>query len=261
MRKITCYVWGCCVLLAGVSAVAADQDTSLPPAPLPPNAVVAANPANNRDPIPEPDAKLSVQSVDTSAPAASSSGPSNATVMAAPCPCEDSRHRCEYCHANCIGVKPLGACVAQHICAQVSNGVAAQMVLYKYDFNDPAIGDPAKLSPYGLRRLNQIARWLRAGNMYPVNIEPTIGSPALDAARQMHVITVLGESGLTPQVVVSDTMPGLLGAEALLVHVDRLQKFATGGAVYNRQTTDNTGTGSSGGGGGGSSSGGQGNVQ
>ena len=57
------------------------------------------------------------------------------------------------------------------ILEQVTNGVAAQMMLYDYDFNDPAVGDPTKLSPYGLRRLSQMEKWLRAGYACPVMID------------------------------------------------------------------------------------------
>jgi hypothetical protein len=149
---------------------------------------------------------------------------------------------CNYYHANCYGVRPLGASVAQCLSTQVNNGVAAQMVLYNYDFNDPAVGDPSKLSPYGLRHLGQMERWLRAGYAAPVLIEQNLGTPALDNARQMHVITVLGESGLAPQVAVADAGSGLSGSEALLVHVSRLQQFSQGSPNFSHQSAAATGS-------------------
>ena len=138
-------------------------------------------------------------------------------------------------------------CRLAQICTQVRNGIAAQMVLYHYDFNDPAVGDPSKLSPYGLRRLGEIVKLLQAGNACPVMIEQTIGSPALDTARQMHVVTALGEASLVPQVVIADTAAGLRGDEALSIHQSLLRQTAEGGATFIRQTSSGTGGSSSGG--------------
>ena len=136
----------------------------------------------------------------------------------------------------------MGACAAPRVCTQVRNGIAAQMVLYHYDFNDPDVGDPSKLTPYGLRHLGQIEKLLQGGNACPVMIEQTIGSPALDAARQVHVVTVLGESNLAPQVVIADTPAGLRGDEALFVHLNLLQQTRSGGATFVRQPTGATGS-------------------
>ncbi|MEI8372310.1 MAG: hypothetical protein WCJ35_05660 [Planctomycetota bacterium] len=147
----------------------------------------------------------------------------------------------EHSLAQAAAIRPLGASVRAHICYQVNNGIAAQMVLYHYDFNDPAVGNPAKLSPYGLRRLSEIAKWIQAGNVCPVMIEHTLGSPALDTARQMHVATVLGELSLAPQVVIADTPAGLRGDEALLIHQNLLQQTSAGGTTFARQSISGTG--------------------
>ena len=236
--------------LAGIATVLAD-DGLPPPPPLPGSETVAPMPPS-RDPIPVPDTNLAVPGAEGNSAATTVVTSNGATaVSAAPCQaCEEDGHHCRACdyyHASCYGIKPLGACVAQHLCVQVSNGVAAQMMLYNYDFNDPIVGDPTKLSPYGLRHLGQMERWLRAGYTCPVLIEQNLGSATLDNARQMSVITSLGEAGLAPQVAVGDGGSGLSGTESLLIHVSRLQQFAHGGPASQGTSSSGSGSGSSGG--------------
>jgi hypothetical protein len=207
---------------------------------------------SSRDPIPVPETNLSVPSADSGMATTiitSSAAYSPATTpMLVPRHCSDCYQGgcgccgCDYFHANCYGIRPLGACVAQHLSTQVTNGVAAQMMLYNYDFNDPAVGDPTKLSPYGLRRLGQMEKWMQAGYACPVMIEENLATPALDTARQMHVIAVLGEAGLAPQVAIADAGSGLSGTEALLVHVSRLQQFSQGGPSFGHQSAAATGS-------------------
>jgi hypothetical protein len=244
--------------------------TILPPAPMPPSPAASVPSPSNHDEIPVPDALAvpaspPVYGQDGTAPPSSSPAPqpsSLAPLVAAPCGHLTKAPRdCppqSYCHASCYGIRPLGQCAAAAVCAQVGNGIAAQMVLYNYDFNDPAIGDPAKLSFYGMRRVNEIARMLRCGNCNVVTIEQMPGSPALDTARQMQVIAAFGEAGLAPQVAVGDTDTGMLGAEALLAHGTRLQQFAAGGPGFKGQSSGSSGAS---GNGGGSSSSGQGSSQ
>jgi hypothetical protein len=119
------------------------------------------------------------------------------------------------------------------------------MVLYDYDFYDPAIGDPTKLSPYGMRHLGAIERMLRTGCACPVMVERTISSDRIDLARQMNVVTALGESGLAPQVVITDSIVGLSGADALMANESLLQQTKVGGAPLPVHTND-LGTGGSG---------------
>ena len=248
MRKIMCYAWVWCVFVAGTATVLPGQTPVLPPFPVAPDTAGPAAPA----PVPMPSAEGTAAPTQghEPVPAPTADVPAGATdapISAGP-PMAVSRGPLRnYRAAYCTGVKPLGACVCEHVCTQVHNGIVAQLALYNYDFNDPAIGDPAKLSPYGLRRLNAIGTLVRAGACSAVMIERTMGNPALDSARQMNVSLAMGETGLSPQVVIADTPAGLSGAESLLIYRNQLRQTAAEGTTLPRQTSSGTGTGSGGG--------------
>jgi len=123
----------------------------------------------------------------------------------------------------------LGASAHAAACVHVYNGIAARMVFYHYDFNDPAIGDPAQLNYFGQKKLDEIVRRLPPEIGCPVVVESTRGNPQLDACRQACVATTLQRMNMPLAVVVGDPPRGFRFDDAMLIHESLLQQTRTGG--------------------------------
>ncbi|HZT82482.1 MAG TPA: hypothetical protein VFA26_19795 [Gemmataceae bacterium] len=123
---------------------------------------------------------------------------------------------------------PLGYWVYQNYRTMVGNGIAAQMVLYQYDFLP---GSP-QLNVRGQDHLARIASVLPKVP-YAVVIERTPCDPALAEARRMAVLTCLaqGPAPVPPdRVVIGPALAnGLNGPEAERVYQNLLIQTATGG--------------------------------
>ncbi|HUT12984.1 MAG TPA: hypothetical protein VMY42_20985 [Thermoguttaceae bacterium] len=125
--------------------------------------------------------------------------------------------------------RPFGACVFAHVKTQVVNGLAAQMVLYRYDFCDETLGEPQRLNPRGVEQLNKIVG-LMAANSCPLIIEPTPCNPDLDRARRDFVLQLLQASACDvpeSRVVVCKPDDGLRGEEAFEIDQNMLQQTRT----------------------------------
>jgi hypothetical protein len=120
---------------------------------------------------------------------------------------------------------PLGARLYAHLNTQVANGMAAQMVLYRYDFCDGIWNDAAKLNQHGRKRLKQMVRMLQC-DLHPILVEDIPEEPGLSAARRDHVLKSIAELGFTvPEewVVVGEPQSaGLSGEEAIIVYQQML---------------------------------------
>ncbi|MBI3467065.1 MAG: hypothetical protein HY000_28965 [Planctomycetes bacterium] len=110
---------------------------------------------------------------------------------------------------------PLGYFVNAHVATQLSNGEAARMVLFHYDFIDGG----ANLKPRGKRQLAKIAKLLT--NLHPIVIEASADA-ALDESRRQAVLSQLAETmSAVPDERVQVGFPlsrGLEGAEAVLIY-------------------------------------------
>jgi hypothetical protein len=116
---------------------------------------------------------------------------------------------------------PLGARLYAHLNAQVANGVAAQMVLYRYDFCDGILHEASQLNHHGRTRLQRMG-WMLRCNLHPLIVEETPEEPSLAAARREHVIQSLAASGIAVPdewvVVGQPPSAGLSGEEAIIVY-------------------------------------------
>jgi len=134
-------------------------------------------------------------------------------------------------YADLFEGAPFGARLRAHMCTQISNGTAARLVLYRYDFCNACPADAHKLNPHGYERLNQMAAILQGCSLYPVVIEPAPGNPKLDQARRDHVAKLLEKSNIAASVVIGrPEMRGLAAEEALEVHQNMLKQTKAGGA-------------------------------
>lgn len=106
-------------------------------------------------------------------------------------------------HAQAPEQLPLGYILNEHVSTQISNGEAARMVLYHYDFIDGT----ARLNVRGKRRLAEIAERIPR-NFHPVIIQQTVVRPSgnpqrdeklesaadeLDQKRKQTVVAALRE--------------------------------------------------------------------
>jgi hypothetical protein len=115
---------------------------------------------------------------------------------------------------------PLGVRVSAHLKTQVCNGLAAQMVLYRYDFCQ-ATPQASQLNPHGQKRLQEIKALVQSCGFHPVTIEAT-GDAGLDAARRQFVLQRLLDADFAipdEWVVVADAeAPAMRSEEAVEVH-------------------------------------------
>ena len=116
--------------------------------------------------------------------------------------------------------------------AQVMNGLAAQMILYRYDFLDEQGNEGVSLSRRGKAQLDKIVkRWETHGS--PIVIEPT-KHEQLDQQRRDEVLRQVSEWGIhvdPEMVVVGRPNPtGLAGPEAELIYGNMLKQTQSKGS-------------------------------
>jgi hypothetical protein len=140
--------------------------------------------------------------------------------------------------------------------AQITNGLAAQLVFYRYDFNNnPGEGGSksptaANLSPRGWVQMVKIGEMLNRLPVPPVVIESSNDSQ-LDEARRQNVIAGLTEvmgSPVPPEwVVVGEPMANPLnGEEAVIVHENLLRQTEAAGQYDANDRSSMQGNGNSG---------------
>ena len=93
------------------------------------------------------------------------------------------------------GIPPAGENLNTFWAIQVSNGDAARMVLYDFDF----IPGQADLTPRGMRQLAKFADMLQQ-TPHPLIIQPSPELPTLDEIRRAHILNTLA----TMDVVISE---------------------------------------------------------
>lgn len=176
-------------------------------------------------------------------------GPAPTPVTPTPppsCTCGDRRglsrwrwhlHHCKRdCQEKFLGYPeefnewPLGRAVYAHANTQVTNGNAARMVFYDYDF----VSDGDQLNLRGQDKLTAIAARLPT-NFFPIIIERTPQNPGLDQARRLAILNQLS-SGSFPvpaeRVVIGRPIAnGMRGIDGLLVEQNRLGNILSGGSL------------------------------
>jgi hypothetical protein len=142
--------------------------------------------------------------------------------------CKDRLEDCCLGYPSEFAAAPLGFTVAEHFQAQVSNGAAARMTLYDYDF---CCGSD-RLNYRGRKRLACIAPLL-AHYPFPVLIEQDPRCPGLAEARRLEVLRELaaGPLPVPPERVVIGwplSRPAS-GEESLLIHQTLLLQTSSAG--------------------------------
>jgi hypothetical protein len=146
---------------------------------------------------------------------------------------------------------PLGSTIYKHFQAQVTNGEAARMVLYHYDFVDGC----ERLTMRGHDQLAKIAATL-PHNFFPIIIERTPTAPGLAEARRLTVVNELahGPFPVPPErVLIGPPLAnGLTGTQAELIYQNLRQLSQRGASSPSVGTgTFGSGAGAAGGGAGG----------
>jgi hypothetical protein len=124
---------------------------------------------------------------------------------------------------------PFGHYLHAHMNIQVTKGLAAQMVMYHYDF----IPEDDKLTRRGHQQLRKLARGF-VRDIHPLIIEQTPGRRELDEARRRYVLAELERMHVpVPGEWVRVGLPsaeGTRGQEAQLIDLNLLRQTQMGGA-------------------------------
>lgn len=148
-------------------------------------------------------------------------------------------------YADLFETAPFGYATRASLSRNICNGIAAQMVLYQYDFCDAPAPEGARLNIHGQKRLYEIAQMLQCCP-YPVLVERAVcTSPAragcldaarLNEARQEYVTKAFRQLGVPAHVVVGEPAArGLRGEEATWRMNPDLQPTAPGGPTGSYQ--------------------------
>ena len=209
---------GLVVLAAPVAAQEA------PPPPLPPTSYAAPAPAST-----SPSAGLSV-AAPVSAPPACTCGNKHGVSRWwwHRTRCKRDLQECAIGYPEEFNEWPLGQALYAQGRTQVDNGIAARMVFYDYDFEQGS----GKLNLKGRDKLNDVIARLPT-TFFPVIIERTPQTPALEVARQTTVLEELakGPFPVPPQRVVvgRPISNGLSGQESPLIYANLLGQTAARG--------------------------------
>lgn len=257
----TYFLWPQFALLPILLALAADhcEAAALPLAPLPTaTPIVRAASGSVSTPIPQPPSNPTTSPLDSPQPAAELIGtdavapsqaaygntaiqPSARAGYDYPCRGRVCCSRRAWWGCGCTTGRPFGTAVQAHVATQVLNGFAARMVLYHYDFLDPAAGDTSQLSLSGQRRLQEIIRISPPSNPFPIVVESTLGNARLDAARQAHVIEMLARSNVSLAVIVGIPPTGRRADEALKIHENLLRQVESAESIPSSQNINGPG--------------------
>ncbi len=134
-------------------------------------------------------------------------------------------------YADQFQVRPFGTYVRSAVDTQVSNGIAAQLTLYRYDFVDVTGIVSTKLNSHGRIRLVRMAGTL-GSCPYPLNIEYDQDHPQANEARRQHVLAqlkqIMGDVADEQVVVRIPVVRGRDAEEGLLLYQNLLHQVEQG---------------------------------
>jgi hypothetical protein len=129
-------------------------------------------------------------------------------------------------YAEYFHERPFGTLVREPLQVQISNGLARQMVLYRYDFLDGPGLASAQLNARGREQLRKLAR-MSLDMGFPITIEPTGDDAQMDNARRHAVLSELELQGIVPSpgmvVVAKPRAFGLGGKEAEVMFLNQME--------------------------------------
>ncbi len=169
-------------------------------------------------------------------------------LLPAPLPMSKPLTRGSLLHPREYPTVPFGYSVAMHFQTHVTNGVAARMALYDYDF----VPGTDRLNFRGNDRVRQIAG-LIPHNQFPVIVARLPANPGLAERRRAVVLAELtalaGQVPAARVVVSGPTVAPLHGVEAELIYNNLLRltdSAGTGGSSGTTNSSGGTGTGTTG---------------
>jgi len=128
--------------------------------------------------------------------------------------------------------RPFGSSAGYYLGTQISNGLAAQMKLYHYDFFAADSMASSKLTARGRYQVQKIARLLEQ-HPGPIVVQRTLGQPELDESRRQAVLNAVTELGypIVPEQVVADynIKPGISAVEELLMQQTLIEQTTVRG--------------------------------
>lgn len=134
-------------------------------------------------------------------------------------------------YADQFYARPFGTYVRSAVGAHASNGIAAQLTLYRYDFVDVTGIVSTKLNSHGRIRLVRMAGTL-SSCPYPLNIEYDQDHPQANEARRQHVLAqlklIMGDVADEQVVVRIPAVRGRDAEEGLLLYQNLLQQVQQG---------------------------------
>ena len=140
------------------------------------------------------------------------------------------QHKEGCCWRQDFSAPPLGATIAAHFRTQVSNGAAANMTFYDFDFES----DSAQLNYRGMDRVSHVANLLAMNDFFVV-IERIPQNPGLAEARRAAVVRELqGMGNVGARVVIGQPLAyPLTGVEAAIINDNfQLQTNQLGFPIY-----------------------------
>lgn len=130
-------------------------------------------------------------------------------------------------YAEFFHERPFGTFVHDHLQRQVFQGLANQLVLYRYDFSDGPGLAAAQLNARGRERLRELARMSRETGL-PITIERSRGNAGMDQGRRQAVLRELERQAiaLSPEMVVvaRPRAIGIDGEDAEIMFLNRLEQ-------------------------------------
>jgi hypothetical protein len=136
--------------------------------------------------------------------------------------------------------RPFGSYVRQAAGQQITNGLTAQMVFYRYDFIGSDGQPKVVLNASGRSRLIRLERLLCESGR-PLVIEMDLDNPYLDELRRRHIMDELKKLGnlvQDEQVVVGRPLArGLDGLEAIEIQQNLMRQTKAGGSSAGAQTS------------------------
>lgn len=127
---------------------------------------------------------------------------------------------------------PFGVRTQAHLRTQVCNGLAVQLVLFRYDFGEESSPQAGQLTAVGQKRLAYVVALVEKYQAHPIAVEAS-GNPALDQVRRQAVLAAIASQQVTIPaewvVIAEPASINIRGADAMLIYANLLRQTKAGG--------------------------------